>query len=426
MISYRRPSGAGAAPPFFEHAMPIQHPTLNAPSLQPKYVSRFSCLGPQCEDNCCREWHISLDKRTFTSYTDHPRFAKVVRINPAPRIDLNYGRIELVGEQQECPLLEDNLCSVHRDQGEGELSHTCFTYPRVWTEIGGQAEHSLELSCPEAARQALLAPDAFDFEEGSMRARAESIRRVSVHDGFSADDVNEVRYFAINLLRARELALWQRLAVLGLLCEALEEPVARKDGAGMRALAEHFILLLQDGALLDNLAPLQPDHLSQALVFAVLWEGIPRDTPNPTRRQVIDAVAAGLGADPVTGNVGAERLAESYRQGLARLPEALEAAPHLLEHYLLNEVFLNLFPFNTPSPFQSYRRLVARFGLLRLMLAARCNTQGPLPDAQALVQTVQVHYRLFSHNDTLARKVDAALSSGAWARLENLFTLLRA
>lgn len=88
-------------------------------------------------------------------------------------------------------------------------------------------------------------------------------------------------------------------------------------------------------------------------------------------------------------------------------------------------MFLNLFPFDTAKPFNSYLRLITRFGLLRLMLAARCHPDGALPDAKALVQTVQVHSRRFHHNASLIRIVDEALGSGDWARLEKVFTLLR-
>lgn len=407
--------------------MSLNHSTRTLPSLQPRYVSRFSCLGPSCEDNCCNDWHISLDKKTFEHYSapGSGKFAKVVRINPEPREETEYGHIALAGERAECPLLEEKLCSVHRDQGAGALSHTCFTYPRVSAEIGDQGEQSLEMSCPEVARLALLAPDAFEFEEATMTVRPEHLRVVQANPGFTTEAINEVRYFCINLMRVGELELWQRLALLGLFCESLNEPVERKDGDAMVALVAEFTALLQNGALLDTLAPLQPDYTAQAMVFSALLEGIPRNTPNPIRRQVIEAIGAGLGADPVTGKAEAEGVVASYRNGIARLPEALAAAPHLLEHYLLNELFLNLFPFNMGAPFNSYLRLVARFGLLRLMLAARCNTLGPLPDAEMLVQTVHVHYRRFHHNASLNVAIDGALRQAGWARLDKLFTLLR-
>lgn len=303
--------------------MPIRHPTRTQPALQPRYVSRFSCIGPSCEDNCCTDWHVSLDKKTFEAYSGSgsERLAKVVRINPEPRTELDFGQMGLTEEKRQCLLLEENLCSAHRDEGEGSLSHTCFSYPRVWTEVGGHGEQSLQLSC-----LALLAPDAFEFEEGSMTVRPDAVRTAHANAGFTAEAINEARYFCINLMRARELELWQRLAVLGLFCESLDEPVARHDGQAIFELVEKFTALLLEGALLDSLAPLQPDHAAQAMVFSLLWQGMSRETPNAVRRHVVDAVASGLGADPLTGQVEAERLVERYREGRARLPDALQAA----------------------------------------------------------------------------------------------------
>ncbi|OON61063.1 hypothetical protein B0920_19235 [Massilia sp. KIM] len=407
--------------------MPIRHPTLTVPALQPQYVSRFRCIGPQCEDNCCKEWHVGLDKQTFEAYQrpEAGKLATIIRINPEPRSDLNYGRIELSGADSACPALENELCSVHRDLGDQALSHTCFTYPRVWTDVGGQAEQSLELSCPEAARLALLAPDAFEFTEGSMTVRAPLVRVVNAREGMSLEAVNEIRYFCLNLMRVDGLPVWQRLAVLGLVCEGLVEPLARRDLEAARTLLADTAALLENGALLEPLAQLQPDHEAQAMLFSVLLESVPKERHANLRHRVADAVASGLGADPLTGQVSAERLVECYRRGLARLPEALQAAPHLLDHYLLNELFLHLFPFDMASPFDSYLRLVSRFGLLRLMLAARCNTEGELPDAATLVQTVQAHYRRFNHDQTLLGRIDAALHKGGWARLDKLYGLLR-
>jgi lysine-N-methylase len=192
----------------------------------------------------------------------------------------------------------------------------------------------------------------------------------------------------------------------------------------LRALVDNFVAMLEQGRLQDSLVALQPDHEAQALVFSTLWSGMPMVTRSRQRNAVIASVAAGLGADPHTGQVSAERLAGSYRAGLQRLPQALAAAPHLLEHYLLNEMLQTMFPYSAATPYQGYLRLVARFGLLRLMLAARCNTDGPLPDPEALALTVQVHCRRFHHDLQFVQRVNEALANSAWNRLEKLYSLL--
>src|SRR5215813_7582033 len=29
-----------------------------------RYMTRFSCIGPACEDNCCHDWKVSVDHTT--------------------------------------------------------------------------------------------------------------------------------------------------------------------------------------------------------------------------------------------------------------------------------------------------------------------------------------------------------------------------
>jgi lysine-N-methylase len=411
--------------------MPILHLTRTLPALLPRYLTRFSCIGPECEDSCCSGWQVTLDKKTFNAYRQSKhavlkeRFANDIKRQRSNASDLNYGRIQLKEGSQDCPFIEDRLCSVQKHLDESHLSNTCFSYPRLSRDIGGQFEQALVLSCPEAARKALLAPDAFDFVEGSITVRMESVTKITAR-GLSLELANDLRIFCLQLMRSDGLELWQRLAVLGVFCEQLTPAIDKGQPGEVRALLEQFTALVERGAVQEALGDMPHDHAAQAMVFSTLWARKPFGTTSAVQEQVIAAVAAGLGADPKSGQVSAEQLVACYGRGVARLPEALEAAPHLLEHYILNEMFLHLFPFDAETPFASYLQLVSRFGLLRLMLAAQCNTDGPLPDAAALVRTVQVFCRRFEHDATFAKQVNQALASSAWGKLEKLSSFLRA
>jgi lysine-N-methylase len=405
--------------------MPIIHRTDRLQALVPRYATRFACVGPECEDSCCSGWDVFLDKETYKAYSRNARLAPHVDAMPPPRKGNAHGRIALKGEAGNCPLLEEKLCGVQKIFGAAALSHTCFTYPRHWFQVDGQCQESLNLSCPEAARLALLAPDAFEFAEQAITVRQDLVAP-AVARGFDAGLVNEVRFFCLNLVRLEGIDLWQRLALLGLFCESLDGLFAQRDNAGLRQLLDRFVPFVEQNGLLETIAAVQPDHARQALVFSTLWGGKAVSSPNPGRNAVMQDVARGLGADPLTGQVPAGQLVESYRRGVARLPQALHAAPHLLEHYLLNEMFQGLFPFMTGAPFDSYLQLVARFGLLRLMLAARCNTDGPLPGPLELARTVQVHCRRFQHDPAFVDQVNAALAKNGWASLERLYPLLPA
>lgn len=411
--------------------MPILHRTYALTALLPRYVSRFSCIGSACEDTCCAGWNVTLDKKTFNAYRQsaHPEMRKAladsIRRQQGDTNNLNYGVIALKQDTEACPLMNDGLCNVQNKMGESFLSHTCFSYPRLSRRFAGQYEQALQLSCPEAARQALLAPDAFEFLEGKITVRSESVAAVGAKHGLPLELMNELRIFCLNLMRAEGILLWQRLALLGVFCESLTATFASGDPDAVPALMKNFTSLLEQGQALDALDAVQPDHAAQALVFSILWGGKTLVTASALRNRIMGMVTTGLGFDAATGAVSNERLIECYRRGLSRLPEALEAAPYLLEHYILNEMFGPLFPFDGDTPYDSYLQLIARFGVLRLMLAAQCNTEGALPDATLLVHTVQTHCRRFDHDRRYTHLVNNSLKNSGRGTLEKIYPILR-
>lgn len=408
------------------------HPTRTVPVLIPRYVSRFSCIGPECEDNCCTGWRVTIDKKTFNAYrqTKDPELvallAENVKRQRSQASDANYARIELKADTKVCPLMEERLCAVQKKMGESYLSDTCFSYPRYSRNFGGQYEQALWLSCPEAARQALLEADAFEFIEGMATVRVNTVAEVKPKQGIPLELMNEVRIFCLKLMRTEGLELWQKLAVLGVFCESLTNTLAKAGHAALPSLLDGFTAMVEQGLVLDALAEMQSNHSVQALVFSAFWQRKKNATVSAVQNKVFEAVVKGLGADAETGQVTTEQLVDCYSRGVTRLPEALQAAPHLLEHYLLNEMFCDLFPFHGASPYQNYLQLVSRFGLLRLMLAAQCNTNGPLPDAAVLVQTVQVHCRRFQHDVNFAAQVNQVLNNSGWAKLDKVYGFLRA
>lgn len=411
--------------------MSVLHPTHTLTALLPQYVSRFSCIGATCEDNCCTGWRVSIDKKTFNAYrqSNHPElaphFKKDVNRQRSQASDAHYARIILKPDTGACPFMEEHLCSIQKELTESYLSDTCHGYPRHTHHFAGIYEQSLSLSCPEAARRALLDADAFDFIEGKIAVRPSVIKVIKSPQGLSPDLMNEVRIFCLQLMRTEKLEIWQRLAVLGLFCEQLTEILTRSAHAEVPELLENFTRMVENGLVLDALADLAPHHEAQAWILGFFWWSKPKVTLSANQRQIVDAVTQGLNMDAEISAKPNEKIIASYQQGIARLPEALQAAPRLLEHYLLNEIFQQVFPFQNATPYENYLKLISRFGLVRLMLAGLCNREGPLPDAKTLVQTVQVFYRLFQHDLNFAAQVNNALSNSGWSKLEKIYGFLR-
>lgn len=411
--------------------MAILHPSRSLTALVPRYVSRFSCIGPSCEDSCCAGWKVSIDKKTFTAYRQSahpelkPMFESSLKRTRSQESASTYARIELHEETSACPLMQDSLCSVQKHLNESYLSDTCFSYPRTTRQFAGGIEQSLTLSCPEAARQALLNPDAFDFVENKILVRENTAKNTRPVHGLPVETMNDIRIFCFQLMRTEGLALWEKLAVFGVFCESLTKVIEAGQQQAIPALIEEIVQAVESGSITLALQDLPPNHANQAVVFAAMWSVKSSHSHSASQRAVLDMIASGMGANDATGQSSQQRIVDSYRRGIERLPQALQEAPYLLEHYLLNEMFRTLFPFGDTTPYQDYLRLVSRFGMVRFMLAAQCNAGETLPTAAALAQTVQVFCRRFQHDQQFAHQTSEALHNSGWDRLEKIYSFLR-
>jgi lysine-N-methylase len=403
-------------------------------ALVPRFVTRFQCIGERCEDTCCSGWTISVDRASYESFQ---------RLPADPVKDALIASIQLAGEpggeplsegtmyawfvprpkSRNCPLLADGLCRMHQRFGAEALSDLCASYPRTTRALGSRFAQGITLSCPEAARLALLAPDAFELAEAEVDTRPTTLADVPLPPGLLAEDAQAIHLFCLQWVGRRGPPLWIRLAVLGLFCEQLT-PLLESPGRVPAFLAQ-FEQDISTPGFLEHLESVPASHAEQAQVFAPLLAGKVGRTTSPHQRRVEEAVAEGLGATDDSSEVNVADIAAAYARGVQRLPAVLETtAPRLLEHFVLNELFRESFPFDGRSPRDHFVDLVVRFGVLRLMLAARCAGEV-LPDAAALVETTQYFCRRFEHDPDFSQDAREALQRRGWDSTARLFGYLR-
>src|SRR5580698_815809 len=93
----------------------------------------FRCIGAACEDTCCSDWDISIDRKTYDKYQAcgdselQPALHQFVNIDTAKGTDEDFARIALTNKR--CPFLEEGLCSIQLKLGESYLSNICASYP---------------------------------------------------------------------------------------------------------------------------------------------------------------------------------------------------------------------------------------------------------------------------------------------------------
>ena len=399
--------------------------------LMPAYVSRFACIGGDCEDTCCAGCHIPLDRESFLHYKASldpvlkPLFTQHVHRNPDSRSTEDYGYIDLKEDEAKgCAFLnEQKLCRIYETLGEQALSDTCTYYPRTVLQFGALFQVTLGLSCPESARLALLERDAFELVTQEQTISQGYLGISGAKFGISMEAMEDVRNLLYQVLLHQDTSLSDRLNAIGLFCDRLTGLIVTKQVEELPTLLRELERDLGSGAAFAPFAGQEAFSDVQAQFTApyllVGWESY----RSPHVRCVLDEVTRGL---EFRGDLAPEghTLVQAYETGLARLAPALEAVPWLLEHYLRNEFLKEFFPWVLGNPKRHYATLILRFALIRLMLAGRAAACEATLTPIQLAETIQVGCRRYVNDLSFTLHAAETLTKSGWDSPERLSTLL--
>ncbi len=399
--------------------------------LMPTYVSRFTCIGGDCEDTCCAGWGVTIDKDSFFRYQScfdpvlRPLFTRHVKPYAKSKSSQDYGHIELRKDEcRNCGLLSDKkLCLIQERLGEQALSDTCAYYPRTIFRFGDLHQMTLTLSCPEAARLALLDEDAFGFVGEAQTASRDFIHAVKPKLGLSLDVMAEVQTLMFQILRSRDTPLANRLKIIGLFIGRLTGLLQAGSVTAVPDLLQELERDLGSGAALAPFLGTTELPDVQAQIAATLFLVGDKSFQSPYVQKILDEAAKGLGFRNGTAPDQADLL-EAYELGRNRLAPALEAVPWLLEHFMLNEILRTTFPWGLENPKQQYAALVLRFATVRLLLVGRAAAREAPLEPKELAETVQVTCRRFVHDQNYTRNANHFLADIGRDSLERLFALL--
>lgn len=411
--------------------MSVLHPTKKIEAIAPLYAQKFTCVGASCEDTCCAGWGVTIDKKTYNAYqkVNSPslkeRLTHEVGRVRSQATDQNYARVKMSPVNHACPMLEESLCAIQKELGEDKLSHTCSTFPRLSYKTGDFYQQSLTLSCPEAARLALLEDDAFAFSKSDFHVRIDTVTDLKPKFGLRMDEMNEVRFFCIKIIKAQGLSLWQKMVFLGLVCESLTAGNKQATKQSAVEKTQGLFQLLEAGELGELFENINANHELQAEIFVKLWAFKTGNQHSKNQQLVDESISSHFEKSDEGVLVSKTMLTEQYKRGLQGVTAVLRAHPSFFENYLINEMFRECFPFGSTSPLDHYLRLIVRFGLLRFMTAIQCADDRNLPDADDMVRTVQVFCRRYQHDSKFAATINGCFNNSGWNDLSKIFRLLK-
>jgi lysine-N-methylase len=360
-----------------------------------------------------------------------PHLGTLIVLNTSQPSTADYARISMTAESTCAFLDSDRLCGVQKKLGAEALSVTCNTYPRAISQVAGEVEEALNLSCPEAARLTLLEPRIGDWGAGRLDPYA------AFRQGAGGQPQLAIREFALELLSDRRYALWQRMYLLGILARRLQAlsfgaPVAAWADENPRTVAR----LLADSARVATVgtlrgtmdeAPARPAE--QLLIVMELLRTRLSQHPRPQRfMECVQDFEAGLGCATATCE---QDILNAYAASYERyyLP-FMQRHPHILENWLANSVFKNAYPFGRKSdegadPESEHMVLTVQLALIQTLLVGLAGRYREAFGSEHVVKLVQSFGRTFEHSREAVEQIKELVRARNVGNSRGIALLLR-
>lgn len=375
----------------------------------PKYLEKFHCIGPDCEQTCCTGWTIDLDKETFKRYQkfknwefngDFKRYFKK-KFLPT-RNAVSYGVLDLT-KTKFCPFFTDKkLCAIHLKYGPEYLSLICDSYPRITNSIDDNYERCLTLSCPEAARIVLFNNEKFEiktYEESSKN-------RICINRTFKTDKATFfnkskkhfylLRDYSVNLLKDESFELWERLMILANFYTGIEQLVIKKKIDQIPKFTEKSKNAGYN-ELLKKSANAAYEHEEKKIVILVeLFTKMKvKSKALKDYEEVYDSVEK---AFDLENGINYKTINKIYNDSYSKYYQPFFSKnKHVLENYLLNHIYRDLFPFIAPtSAHQSLIILLVQYSIIKFHLLGYASHNKRLTK-EDIVKVVYSFHRVFTH-----------------------------
>lgn len=384
--------------------------------LQPKYMAEFNCIGTACEDSCCIGWRVELDKKTYHSYKNNKNSVLtddfnqyVTRYHNKPKEE-KYGRIRM-RQDGRCPFLnEKNLCNIYINLGEDHLSETCTYYPRVVNIIDGGYERGASASCPEIARKVLLNKGGLEFEavEENPKSNIKIDRRLDTEGHLFLNKPQryfwEIRLFAISLLQNRSYSLGERLILLGIVYNRIDELVKNSKAKNIPSMLENMSVLIEKDELRGELNNVPYNaQIQMRLAKELTDEKVAKGFFSERYKDCLKETLFGL--EYIVGQPFANVLSLYEKHNEEILKPYLKENEHLLENFLVNYYFTEMMPFGRyKTPWDSYVFLCVLLSVVKIHLIGMAGHHGKMTD-DLFVKLIQSLSKVMLHDPQYIQKM---------------------
>ncbi|MGD8783457.1 MAG: flagellin lysine-N-methylase [Thioalkalispiraceae bacterium] len=412
--------------------------------IAPLYMHSFRCLGGDCEDTCCQNWDISIDKYHYdlllnkveNNQEDKALFERSVLLHkPENSSEKNYAYIQKQASGF-CPFYTgQGLCHIHARYGVEPLNDTCTFFPRVLSEREEVVELTAALSCPEVVRQCLMS----DQKQQVMQEVDQDIlprsdfpvaRVIDEPENCYAEKFQEVRAAMIELMNDDEYSFEARLYFLANFgyrlsshyhqgCDSnlrVDEEIKRIKSKEIRNQLDDYYFNF------SNEEPIAIVVIQAILQLRIQHEG--NDKLSQMAKQILDKYRVNYERsedfDVYGENIPPDILARAYQQHWDNLNTNYGVTlEEYFSRYVINclqrEWFVSM-----PDPFTYIQMLIIRVAVLRFLITSHpdiitlmksndVNGQQLDKFNNKIVEIVYLYARSIDHNLTFLQVVYQAM-----------------
>ncbi len=380
----------------------------NVKSIYPEYLSKFKCIGGKCEDTCCKDWTIYIDKNTFGQYKniediDLNKYINnnIIRHNTCKNENSDYGHIKL-NDSNICPFLDkDNYCMIQKKLGESYLGNVCTNFPRIINKIDHTYEISLDVSCLEAAKIILLNKEKMKFIQGNTILKNDMINDTIDTKNRNMEYSNEryvkqLRNVSIEIMQNRTLRIDERLAMLGHFLHG-----------AIRELTYNYFQIYDyiesynTDSLISTIDKSFMDYMMQISFFRKLVRMLYDEKFNISinLKNIINTAIEGFQFNNGQSMIDKQdKYVYAYTEFHKNI---LSKYSYIFENYIVNHIFKELFPFsNSDVVFDDYIMLVIRYSFVKFILIG--NTLAHKNEKiteEDIIKVIQVFSKEIEHNE---------------------------
>lgn len=401
------------------------------PLLVPKYIHQFSCIGSECVDSCCVGWRVTIDEKTYKKYkkTKDREFQNNIKRNKSNPSVSNYAEIKMQDEGRCSFLTDENLCKVQLNRGEDFLSNTCAVYPRTINKINGMVEKSLTMSCPEAARLALLNPNVMEFDQieeltnvrGFVENEIDTINTAQLN--YTMKYFWELRSFTIEILQTRTYSLNERLILLGIFYQKIHEAVKNAEMDNIHEIIVKFKKMAENGDIIAKLSDV-PTKISiqMELCRGLLAYRTARGIGSERYRKCIVETLQGI---QFKNEENIESIEKNYKETYEKYYKPfVNNHEYILENYLVNYVYRNLFPIKKKTVFEDFVMLILHYAMIKLHLIGMAGYHKGLT-TDLVITLIQSFSKSIEHNNAFLKGAYSLLEDKGYTSIAYMAILIK-